>query len=106
MNHPPFQFWSRRHFCCVSKVFDLWECGVKTPYGTFKHRFPTRLEAAEYSDIAKLALIERGIAHPVRFNFPRDHYPGDINPLVGFELRRFLDQANDRMNIKLNPPSK
>ena len=87
-----------------------WDCCVKTPYGTFILDFPTRVRAAEYADVVKLALLEQKLLSnstcPVKFNFPRDHYPGDLNPLVGFKLRQFLDQANYKMNIKLNPPSK
>jgi len=82
-----------------------WETYVRTPYGKFILDFPSRVRAAEYADIVKLAMMEQNLlrnsTRPVKFNFPRDHYPGDIKPLVGSKLRQFLDKANHKLNSKL-----
>lgn len=73
-----------------------WECCVRTPHGAFITDFPSRVRAAEYADIVKLACILHGIisdkTSPVKFNFPRDHYPEDITPKIGYELQKFLDR--------------
>lgn len=74
-----------------------WDCCVKTDYGTFALDFGSRVRAAEYADIVKLALLASGIIKgtrgPVKFNFPRDHYPENIETEIGRELRKFIERT-------------